>query len=368
MTVEDPTIGDDVPYFLVEFPTISEDCPTAADKVDPQNKDNLKSKNTSCCGCLKSTCETLFPKQHPITVQSITVTPKTTELDLTKLDIPPDSTSAEHVDNSSKTKTSEENICRPLKSTCHFCFPRENVKSSASPPFNCQLLCIPSFTMYCISSILFQFSNRAAYTFIPPLAEEKLGQDLNPAVMLSITGGAETVGRIVVGLLLTLNTFHSYRRSSFVAFIFILSVMALSIPYVKEFYQLAILFGIYGLFSGAYVAQKSVILADIMGTDDIASSFGILVFFQSIGVLVGVPVSGAVSDAHGRDTVFKLGGGVMMAAGFFMIASIIAVEQQSDQHSNIHQWCTQILHSVGVNKSRTKPQVIASHHVSVDDG
>ena len=46
------------------------------------------------------------------------------------------------------------------------------------------------------------------------------------------------------------------------------------------------------VFAGAYVAQKSVILMDMLGAERLASSFGLLSFFQGLGNLVGPPLSG----------------------------------------------------------------------------
>ena len=92
--------------------------------------------------------------------------------------------------------------------------------------------------------------------------------------------------------------------------------------HLQTFQQYLLVCLIYGVFSGAYTSQKSVILADMLGVDEISSSFGILLGFQGLGVLVGVPLSGALKDLFGSyDGAFYLGGAGMVVAGLLMLAS-----------------------------------------------
>lgn len=220
-----------------------------------------------------------------------------------------------------KRKTTEN--C--LKSSLQICFPKEYNKKSGGRSrrvFHFYLLKNWSFLMYCISIGLFTMSFKAAFTFIPALVKSKGVPQSEAALVLSITGVLDTIGRIAAGALFDLPRLRKIRPFLYNAVMFAVAGVAFVLPSLETFPSFCAVCGVYGMLTGAYVSQKSVITVDILGVAHVASSFGILIFFQGLGTLLGPPLSGALKDHFGNyDEAFYLGGGCMYGAALFMIVS-----------------------------------------------
>ena len=63
-------------------------------------------------------------------------------------------------------------------------------------------------------------------------------------------------------------------------------------PVAVTFTEFASISAVYGVMSGGYVSQKSVIIVDLLGADKLSSSFGWTACFQGVGSLIGPPVAG----------------------------------------------------------------------------
>lgn len=49
---------------------------------------------------------------------------------------------------------------------------------------------------------------------------------------------------------------------------------------------------IFGFFSGGYVGLTVIIIADLVGVDNVSSALGIILLFQGIAVFIGTPLTG----------------------------------------------------------------------------
>lgn len=181
-----------------------------------------------------------------------------------------------------------------LKAVLNICFPTEVRKKDAPKRklIEWSLLKDPAFLFYCFSICLFTAAFKSAFTFLPALA---LSQGVSPtesAYLLSISGVLDTIGRIMAGFLLDIQCIRPLRPIVYNGVIFVIMGLSFVSPYLDTFVGFAVLFGLYGMLTGTYVSQKSVILVDILGQEKLTSSFGLLICFQGIGTFVGPPLSG----------------------------------------------------------------------------
>lgn len=217
--------------------------------------------------------------------------------------------------------TSEKEDCQPLKqvaspcaahkqkqpdswclSSLKICFPVEHKGKAGNKKkklFHFGLLKDPSFLVFCISTGLFTSAFKAAFTFIPALVKSKNLSDSEAALVLSISGVFDTLGRIVSGLVLDRPLLRPYRPLLYNSFVFAIAAVSFILPSLRSFTTLSIMCSLYGTLTGAYISQKSVVLVDILGVENMSSSFGLLIFFQAIGTCVGPPLSGELLGCVG---------------------------------------------------------------------
>lgn len=215
-------------------------------------------------------------------------------------------------------------ILNCVKSSFETCCPVEKQKKDAPKRklIDWSLLKDPSFLFFCFSICLFTAAFKSAFTFLPALAVSKGIDKGESASLLSISGILDTIGRIMAGVVLDVECIRPLRPIVYNGVVFIIVVVSFTAPYVNTYVEFAVLFGLYGLLTGTYVSQKSVILVDILGEEKLSSSLGLMICFQGIGTFVGPPLSGLLKDIFGHfDEAFFLGGAAMLLAGILMIIS-----------------------------------------------
>ncbi|CAC5423852.1 unnamed protein product [Mytilus coruscus] len=161
-----------------------------------------------------------------------------------------------------------------------------------TPIFNFSLLKEMRFVGFCITMLLTTLAEQSAFVFLPAFSEEigVLG-NFGSEYTLAITSVFITLAKILAGFIYDCRLVRPYRVYFFNALMFGQVTVSFVIPSVKTFTQLAIACALYGMFSGLYTAQKSVVIVDILGRDKLKYSYGILMMFQGIGVFIGPPLS-----------------------------------------------------------------------------
>ncbi|KAI8778863.1 monocarboxylate transporter 12 isoform X1 [Biomphalaria glabrata] len=257
-----------------------------------------------------------------------------------KLDLESDSKFAEKFEieplkksSLNKTENCSKQKKHCLSSTIILCCPVEKAKSSTGKRkqiFNCSLLRNPSFVLFCISLLLFTAAFKAAFTFIPALVKSRDISESDAALVLSIAGVFDTAGRIVAGLVFDLPRIKFLRPVLFNSFIFAIAGISFLLPSMTSFASFCVVCSVYGVLTGAYISQKSVVIVDILGIENLSTSFGLLICFQAVGMCAGPPLSGAFRDTFGSfDEAFYLGGGFMTAAGMLMVLSNILLRTKT---------------------------------------
>ena len=154
------------------------------------------------------------------------------------------------------------------------------------------LLKEPPFIIYCISIMLYTASFKSGFIFIPALVKSSGISESDAALIVSIIGVFDFTGRIVTGFIFDFQRVKQHRTVIYSGIVFVIAILSFLCPLVSSFKGFACLGSVYGLLTGAYISQKSVIVVDILGVEKLTSSFGILICLQGFGSLLGPPLSG----------------------------------------------------------------------------
>ncbi|KAL8559816.1 hypothetical protein ACOMHN_030152 [Nucella lapillus] len=228
-----------------------------------------------------------------------------------------------------------------LKSVFKTCFPTEERRKDSPKRklIEWSLLKNPAFLFYCFSICLFTASFKSAFTFLPALAASRGVSPTEGAYLLSISGVLDTIGRISSGFILDTDCLRPFRPIVYNSVVFVIMGLSVLSPFMRNFVEFAVLFGLYGMLTGTYVTQKSMILVDILGQEKLSSSFGLLICFQGLGTIIGPPFSGLLKDVFGRfDEAFFLGGAAMALSGLLMIVSnVFRIRRNRNQPGEMSQ-------------------------------
>lgn len=193
---------------------------------------------------------------------------------------------------SSRPSQEDDSCC---KSSLKICFPiefKQQKNKKRKKAFHWDLLKHVPFMIFCVSNFLFILAFKTAFTFLPAIAIAKGLSQQEAALILTISGALDTFGRIVTGFVMDLRPLRPLRPYFFNLLLFIIAGASLLIPSLTTFGSLTIICSVYGFMTGAFIAQKLVVLVDILGREMMPSSLGIQKVFQGFGTLIGPPFAG----------------------------------------------------------------------------
>ncbi|XP_052230057.1 monocarboxylate transporter 7-like isoform X2 [Dreissena polymorpha] len=198
-------------------------------------------------------------------------------------------------------------------------------KEERKPILELSLLKDFPFLSLCVSMLLFTMSMMSTFVFLPPLAKSKGVSQLQSAYLVSIIGVSDSIARFTSGFLLDLKRIKPYRLLVYNAVMFGVGIVSVVMPSIEGFAGFVVISLCYGALAGTYVAQKSVVVVDVLGLSKMTSSFGLLLWFQGIGSLVGPTISGLFRDVYGTyDEAFYFGGiGIFFGGCVLLCGNIV---------------------------------------------
>ncbi|KAK0158485.1 hypothetical protein PV328_009482 [Microctonus aethiopoides] len=196
--------------------------------------------------------------------------------------------------------------------------------------FDFSLLKDPIYLVILISNS----TNAVSYTnfvILLPIYGTSLGYDKDSATyLLSLVSVFDLIGRIGGAALsdLKLMPKHWY----FVGGLLISGISLTMMPTSMSYSILASYCGVFGLASGVYVGVTAVIMADMLGTEKLTSSYGISLFVNGVIQLVGPPICGLVYDEiQSFGPIFSILGIVLIVgASLWSIVPFIRKRQQAN--------------------------------------
>lgn len=197
-------------------------------------------------------------------------------------------------------------------------------KSSEKKYLGFSLLKDYRYLCFCIAITMFTIASQSAFVFLPAYGKQIGTTDMEAAYFVVITGVFDGVARVISGTVLDLKNVKRFRVYVYNTVMFLLGGVSFVIPFTRSYSQLCVVCGVYGLLIGTYISQKSVILVDLLGPEKLVNSFGILIAFQGVGMLLGPPFSGFLKDIDGRyENAFYVGGSAMFMGAIILLISNI---------------------------------------------
>ncbi|XP_069128571.1 monocarboxylate transporter 13-like isoform X1 [Argopecten irradians] len=181
------------------------------------------------------------------------------------------------------------------------------------------------YLSFCVAIVMFSIAFQSAYAFIPLYSTQIGITDQDSTYIIAVTILADGLGRIGIGALLDMGCVKQHRIMLYSISLLLVGAVSLILPSTRTLAELLVVCSIYGVLMGGIISQKSVIVVDILGIKKLADAFGLLSFFQGIGVFVGPPITGLLRDIKGDYSYgFYFGGGATVAgATIFFIANVI---------------------------------------------
>lgn len=219
-------------------------------------------------------------------------------------------------------------ISKCLKSCSQKC----KTKDSSQKRIDLSLLKRPDFVMFCVGICFLALSFNSMLVFIPPLVGSRGLTRLQGAYVMSVAGVFDTVGRISSGFILNIKRLRNVRKVLYNIVMFLLSFVIFFLPFTVTFFEFCVVAAVFGLLIGTYTSQKSVILVDVVGSEALNSSFGILIFFQGVGTLLGPPITGVFKDFLNSyaDGFFFLGSTTFVGAVILLFSNFVKCTKKTE--------------------------------------
>lgn len=165
-------------------------------------------------------------------------------------------------------------------------------KEKSKPLLELSLFRNFAFCALCIQLFMFTLSYNSTFAFLPALVNDRNVSPLEGAYLVAILGSCDGLSRIIMSTLLDLKRVKPYRLIIYNMVMFLVAMVSLIMPSMQTFWQFAIVSAFYGLLSGTYISQKSVVVVDVLGVEKLASSFGLLLLCQGFSAFIGPTVGG----------------------------------------------------------------------------
>lgn len=170
---------------------------------------------------------------------------------------------------------------------------RDN-KSEKAPFFDLSVLRDPIYLVILISNSTSAISNTNFMILLPSYAITEGFDKNSSALLLSIVSALDLVGRIGGASLSDIDFVPKYYY--FVGGLGTSGIALALLPMATSYTMLSFFCGLFGLSSGMYIGITTVILADMLGTEKLSSSYGISLFVNGVLQLVGPPVCGVIFE------------------------------------------------------------------------
>nr|CAG8578284.1 13101_t:CDS:2 [Entrophospora candida] len=152
---------------------------------------------------------------------------------------------------------------------------------------------IPEFVGLALVSLFVPFGFLVPFYLIPSFATHIGISEGTGAIIVGITSGMNALGRIILGYCADkLGRMNTFFICTFLSGVVILLIWTFSTTLAP----LLIFAILYGINAGGFVSLFPVVVADIVGYDQITNSVGYLYSIAALGTAFGSPIAGALLD------------------------------------------------------------------------
>lgn len=146
------------------------------------------------------------------------------------------------------------------------------------------------FTLLVIALALCSIGHSNNYTLIPVQIKALGYSNTYVSTGVSVTGGAELIGRILIGWFADLNVIK--KINIFAMCSFVGGAFALISPFFESFTYVAVYSGVAGAFPASFHALLSVLAIERVGLEHYPTAFAVISVFRALAMLVSMPLFG----------------------------------------------------------------------------
>lgn len=194
----------------------------------------------------------------------------------------------------------------------YLCLP-QSVKDTLQQMLDFSLLKDPGFMLIMLGNVLTFLGFYVPFVYCVDFAVS-MGIDFSKAaILISVIGITNTVGRVVTGWLADMWKINSL-VITYVS-IFICGLSTAAFPFCRNYALLCVAASVFGLSVAAFISLSSILICDLLGLEKLTNGFGLMTLFRGMAAMAGPPLAGFVYDnTHTYDASFYLGG-ALLAAG-----------------------------------------------------
>lgn len=207
--------------------------------------------------------------------------------------------------------------------------PEKNLEANKSwkTRFDLSVLKDPIYLVILISNSTSAISNTNFMILLPSYAIDEGIDKNNAALLLSIVSALDLVGRISGASLSDIDFMPKYYY--FVGGLGTSGIALALLPMATSYTMLSFFCGLFGLSSGMYIGITTVILADMLGTEKLSSSYGISLFVNGVLQLIGPPICGIVFEQVGSYKPIFLAFGIILILGTALWAVVPLIKRNN---------------------------------------
>ncbi|XP_033884227.3 monocarboxylate transporter 13 isoform X1 [Acipenser ruthenus] len=215
----------------------------------------------------------------------------------------------------------------PAKNT-----PSSGVKrqdSEEKPPLmDFSLLKLPKFLSIIVFALFSVVGFHIPAIYLVPFAQGIGVEKLSATFLVSYWSVADLVGRLGCGWLVNLALVRNIRLLAMMTTVLGTSLMLL--PIATSYPSLAAFSCFCGVSFGAAVSLLLTVLIDVVGVSRLDSALGMLMFFRSVGCLLGPPLAGTLVDMTGNygSGFYAAGGALITSVGFLLLTDFLMTSSE----------------------------------------
>ncbi|KAL4228585.1 hypothetical protein ACF0H5_011635 [Mactra antiquata] len=156
-------------------------------------------------------------------------------------------------------------------------------------------------------------------TYIPDLGVSKNLPKQQAAMLISIVGVTNIIGRILSGIIT--DVFQVRSSVTYTFALFTASIVNFLMPWCETFVTLAVCGAIFGLCMATAVSMRTIVIADHLGIEKLTRAFGMVALFQGIAFMTNAPLAGFLYETFQSYVMpFSFAGVMYFLSGLFCVA------------------------------------------------
>ncbi|XP_060083302.1 monocarboxylate transporter 9-like [Ylistrum balloti] len=231
------------------------------------------------------------------------------------------------VASSAGFKTSRESVrsrrSETFESTEVSAIQMKKQKTACQGVFNCKIFCNLAFVLFAPGYWLGSIAGSLPVLYLPAHAGEIGIHGQSAALLLSITGACDAMGRLLAGVVS--DQFHINPRYLLILACVINGLMQQFSVLFTTYWHFVIYAVVYGIFSGFLYSLYAVIVLQMVGNEDFRSTITVLMIGQGIAFSISNPSIGALKDSYGSydASLHYTGACALMASILFSMETLI---------------------------------------------